>query len=84
MSVDLLPVLCPVRVPWNKGRIIGQKRPLLPRHVWSICVRLEMAGNVRDLALFNMAVDSMLRGAISSASMSGMSSPPGESRNEPR
>lgn len=52
----------PVRVPGNKGRIIGQMRPLLPRHIWSIRVRLEMAGNVRDLALFNMAVDSKLRG----------------------
>ena len=62
MFVDLLPVLRPGRVPWNKGRIIGQKRPLLPRHVWSIRVRLEMAGNARDLALFNMAVDSKLRG----------------------
>jgi integrase len=62
MSVDHLPALLTVRVPWNKGRIIGQKRPLLPRHVWSIRVRLEMAGNVRDLALFNMAVDSKLRG----------------------
>ena len=62
MSVDLLPALRPARVPWNKGRIIGQKRPLLPRHVWSIRVRLEMAGNARDLALFNMAVDSKLRG----------------------
>ena len=62
MSVELLPVLCPVRVPWNKGRIIGQKRPLLPRHVWSVRVRLEMASNTRDLALFNMAVDSKLRG----------------------
>jgi hypothetical protein len=62
MSVDLLPVLRPVRVPWNKGRIIGQKRPLMPRHVWSIRVRLEMAGDARDLALFNMAVDSKLRG----------------------
>ena len=62
MSVDLLPVLRPSRVAWNKGRIIGQKRPLMPRHVWSIRVRLEMAGNLRDLALFNMAVDSKLRG----------------------
>jgi hypothetical protein len=62
MSAELLPVLRPVRVPWNKGRIIRQKRPLLPRHVRSIRVRLEMAGNARDLALFNMAVDSKLRG----------------------
>ena len=62
MSVELLPVFRPTRVPWNKGRIIGQKRPLMPRHLWSIRVRLEMAGNARDLALFNMAVDSKLRG----------------------
>ena len=62
MSVELLPVLRPVRVPWNKGRIIGQKCPLLPRHVWSVRVRLEMASNTRDPALFNMAVDSKLRG----------------------
>lgn len=61
MSTGLLPALCPSRVLWNKGRIIGQKRPLLPRHVWSIRVRLEMADNLRDLALFNMAVDSKLR-----------------------
>jgi hypothetical protein len=43
MSNDLLPALRSARVAWNKGRIIGQKRPLLPRHVWSIRVRLEMA-----------------------------------------
>lgn len=62
MSVNLLPALRPARVAWNKGHIVGQKRPLLPRHVWSIRVRLELAGNLSDLALFNMAVDSMLRG----------------------
>lgn len=62
MPADLLPALRPACVAWNKGRIIGQKRPLLPRHVWSIRVRLKMAGNPRDLALFNMAVDSKLRG----------------------
>ena len=62
MSIDLLPAVRPARVSWNKGRIVGQKRPLLPRHVWSIRVRLEMSGNARDLALFNMAIDSKLRG----------------------
>jgi site-specific recombinase XerC len=61
MSADLLPALRQTRVAWNKGRIVGQKRPLLPKHVWSIRVRLEMAGNLRDLALFNMSVDSKLR-----------------------
>lgn len=58
MPANLLPTLRPARVAWNRGRIIGQKRPLLQRHVWSIRVRLEIAGNARDLALFNMAVDS--------------------------
>lgn len=62
MTADLLPALRPVRIAWNKGRVVGQKRPLLPRHVWSIRVRLEMGGNARNLALFNMAVDSKLRG----------------------
>ena len=47
---------------WNKGRIIGQKRPLLPKQVWSIRARLELAGNLRDLVLFNVAIDSKLRG----------------------
>jgi hypothetical protein len=57
MSIETLPALRPTRAPWNKGRIIGQKRPLLPKHVWSIRVRLEMADNKRDLALFNIGVD---------------------------
>ncbi len=47
---------------WNKGRIIGQKRPLLPKQVWGIRARLELADNLRDLALFNVAIDSKLRG----------------------
>lgn len=62
MSTDFLPIVRPDHPAWNKGRIIGQKRPLLPKHVWSIRVRLEMSGNKRDLALFNMAIDSKLRG----------------------
>lgn len=62
MSIETLPALRPTRTPWNKGRIVGQKRPLLPKHVWSIRVRLEMADNKRDLALFNMAIDCKLRG----------------------
>lgn len=57
-----LPVIRPIRRAWNKGRIVGQKRPLLPKHVWAIRVRLEIAENIRDLALLNMAVDSKLRG----------------------
>ena len=50
------------RPAWNRGRIVGQKRPLLPKHVWAIRVQLELADRVRDLALFNLAIDSKLRG----------------------
>ena len=57
-----LPAIRQKKPAWNKGRISGQKRPLLPKHVWAIRVRLELAENVRDLALFNMAIDSKLRG----------------------
>ncbi len=62
MPYETLPIATPRRPAWNKGRIVGQKRPLAPKHVWSIRVRLEMADNKRDLALFNMAIDSKLRG----------------------
>ena len=48
--------------PWNKGKIIGQKPPLLPKHVWAIRTKLQMDERVRDLALFNLAIDSKLRG----------------------
>ena len=47
--------------PWNKGLLIGQKKPREPKHVWSIRVRLEIAGSRRDLAIFNLAIDSKLR-----------------------
>jgi len=57
-----LPAVTPKRKAWNKGRIIGQKRPLQPKQVWAIRTRLEIARNHRDLALFNVAIDSKLRG----------------------
>jgi len=47
--------------PWNKGLLVGQKKPLQPKHVWSIRVRLEISRKWRDLALFNLAIDSKLR-----------------------
>ncbi len=62
MYTPNLPVVIPPRRAWNRGRIVGQKRPLEPKHVWAIRVRLELADCRRDLALFNMAVDSKLRG----------------------
>lgn len=46
--------------PWNKNRIIGQKRPLKISHTWGIRIRLELEGKIRDLALFNLALDSKL------------------------
>ena len=49
-------------VPWNKGKVTGQKPPLKPREVWAIRVRLQISARVRDLALFNLAIDSKLRG----------------------
>lgn len=57
-----LPTLTPKRKAWNKGQIIGQKRPLLPQPAWAIRTRLEIVRNHRDLALFNVAIDSKLRG----------------------
>ena len=62
ISNEQLPALRPTRPVLNKGRIVGQKRPLAPKHVWSIRVHLEMSCNRRDLALFNTAIDSKLRG----------------------
>jgi integrase len=47
--------------PWNKGKRIGQKLPLKQRDIWSIRVRLQLANRPRDLALFNLAIDSKLR-----------------------
>ena len=49
------------QVPWNKGKLVGQKSPLKLKQVWAIRIRLQIADNVRDLALFNLAIDSKLR-----------------------
>ena len=54
--------LRPTNTPWNKGRITGQKRPLKPKDVWAIRIRLQLKHQMRDLALFNLAIDSKLRG----------------------
>jgi len=50
------------RQPWNKGKLIGAKPPLRLKHIWAIRSRLQLAGRKRDLALFNLAIDSKLRG----------------------
>lgn len=55
-------VVKPAPVPWNKGKLVGAKPPLRPSHVWSIRTKLQIEGKKRDLALFNLAIDSKLRG----------------------
>jgi integrase len=50
------------RTPWNKGKLIGAKPPLRPKHVWAIRTRLMIERRSRDLAMFNLAIDSKLRG----------------------
>ena len=62
MSTSNLPAIRPQRPGWNKGRLVGQNCPLMPKHVWAIRVRLEIAENFRHLALFNIAIYSKLRG----------------------
>jgi integrase len=52
----------PKRVPWNKGKLTGAKPPLRPKHVLSIRTKLQIEGRSRDLAMFNLAIDSKLRG----------------------
>jgi integrase len=52
----------PKHTPWNKGKLVGAKPPLRPKHVWSIRTKLQIDDQVRDLALFNLSIDSKLRG----------------------
>ena len=49
-------------LPWNKGRLIGPKPPLKLREIWAVRIRLQMRKRIRDLAMFNLALDSKLRG----------------------
>jgi integrase len=50
------------REAWNKGKLVGQKPPLKPKEIWAIRIHLQNARAVRDLAMFNLAIDSKLRG----------------------
>ncbi|MCK5663931.1 MAG: hypothetical protein KAI17_10610 [Thiotrichaceae bacterium] len=50
------------KIPWNKGKIVGQKPALKLKELWGIRIRLQIEKNIRELALFNMAIDSKLRG----------------------
>lgn len=49
------------REPWNKGKLVGQKAPFKLRDIWAIRIRLQLGGRRRELALFNLALDSKLR-----------------------
>ena len=51
------------RTPWNKGKLIGTKPPLRQKHVWAIRTKLQIDGRTRDLAMFNLAIDSKLPGS---------------------
>ena len=50
------------RTPWNKGKMIGQKPPLKLKEIWAIRIRLQLTKKIRELAMFNLAIDSKLRG----------------------
>src|SRR3954471_16082017 len=47
--------------PWNKGKLVGQKAPFKLKDIWAIRIRLQIANRIRDLALFDLAIDSKLR-----------------------
>ena len=57
-----LAIPTPKRAPWNKGKLIGAKPPLRQKHVWAIRTMLQAERSKRDLAMFNLAIDSKLRG----------------------
>jgi hypothetical protein len=50
------------KCPWNKGKMRGSKPPLQTKHVWAIRTKLQVKGKTRELAMFNLAIDSKLRG----------------------
>ena len=54
-------IVFPHHEPWNNGKLIGQKAQLKLKEIWAIRVRLELSNRIRDLALFNLAIDSKLR-----------------------
>ncbi len=56
-----VPQTVPSPTPWNKGQLIGQKPPLKLREIWAIRIRVQLLNETRELALFNLAIDSNLR-----------------------
>src|ERR1039458_9413983 len=59
--MESLNTACARREPWNKGKLVGQKAPFKLKEIWAIRVRLQLANRRRELALFNLAIDSKLR-----------------------
>ena len=53
------------REPWNKGKLVGQKAPLKLKDIWAIRVRLQLGKRTRELALFDLGIDSKLRACVS-------------------
>jgi hypothetical protein len=73
------------RERWNKGKLVGQKAPLRPKDIWALRVRMQLGARVRDLAMFNLAFDSKLRGCdlialrVRDVSVTAAESPPARS-----
>lgn len=59
--MDQFNAATPHREPWNKGKLVGQRTPFKLKEIWAIRIRLQIAHRVRDLALFDLAIDSKLR-----------------------
>jgi hypothetical protein len=55
-------------IPWNKGKLLGQQPPLKLKEIWAIRIRLQLDHRTRELALFNLAIDSKLRGQAAAKS----------------
>jgi hypothetical protein len=66
--------------PWNKGKLLGQKPPLKLREIWAIRIRLQLDHRIRELALFNLAIDSNRSGEIAVPVASAKRAPPRRSR----
>ena len=65
--MDIATITTRRAIPWNKGKLLGQKPPLKLKEIWAIRIRLQLNHRIRELALFNLAIDSKLRGWTSTA-----------------
>jgi hypothetical protein len=60
--MEPLAIEIPPHIPWNKGKLVGQKAPLKLKEIWAIRIRLQLEHRARELALFDLGIDSKLRG----------------------